>query len=347
MVKNLYRDDGFLNFRTVRDLGYPFTYLIGGRGTGKTYGGLSTSVADGLPFILMQRSQTQLDVINNPNFSPFKKINQNEGWHVITKAVTKNSSAFYHGETDKKGRTVPAGPPLGYTLALSTISNVRGFDGSDVELILFDEFIPEKNARTIRNEAETLMSAYETVARNRELEGRKPLQLFLMANALDLGNCHLLYSNLVGVLDRMERKGQEFYTDDKRGICVIRLADSPISEAKADTALYRMMGQGSDYTQMALSNTFAYEDRTDVRSRPLAEYSPAVTVGEITVYKHKSRRLYYVSTHRSGSPEIFAAGEMELARFRRAYAWLWTEIMERRVEFEDILSQTLLTKYLQ
>lgn len=344
---SFYLDTGYFDFRKAAALGYPWTWIIGGRGTGKTFGGLSTSVEDGIPFMLMQRKQSQLDVLNSPAFSPFKKINKVKGWQVIPKAVTKNSAAFYHSRQDQKGKTIIEGAPLGYTMALSTIGNVRGFDGSDVERMLFDEFIPEKTDRAIRNEAEALVAAYESISRNRELEGRKPLQFFGMANALDLGNCHLIYHGLVRVLEKMERTGQTLYTDDKRGICVINLGDSPISVQKQDTALYRMLGENTAYSQMALGNTFAFEDRDDVRSRPLAEYKPMVTVGEVTVYRHKSREAFYVSPHRSGSPATFGAGETDLARFRRRYGIeLWSALLDHRMEFEDFLSKTLLTKYL-
>lgn len=341
-----YLDTGFFDFRKAAALGYPWTWIIGGRGTGKSFGGLSTSVEDNVPFMLMQRKQSQLDVVNSPAFSPFKKINQKKGWNVQPKSVTKNCAAFYHSHTDKKGRIIMEGAPLGYTMALSTIGNVRGFDGSDVKRMLFDEFIPEKTDRAIRNEAEALVAAYETINRNRELEGEAPLQFFGMANALDLGNCHLVYHGLVRVLEKMERNGTTLYTDDRRGVCVIFLGDSPISEQKKDTALYKMLGENTAYSKMALGNSFAFEDRDDVRSRPLAEYRPEVTVGEITVYKHKSRPVYYVSPHRLGSPPTFGAGETDLARFRRNYSWLWTALLDHAIEFEDFLCKTLLTKYL-
>jgi hypothetical protein len=41
--------------------------------------------------------------------------------------------------------------PIGYTCALSTLSNMRGFDASDIQLLICDEFIPEKHERLLKN----------------------------------------------------------------------------------------------------------------------------------------------------------------------------------------------------
>ena len=46
-------------------------------------------------------------------------------------------------------------------MALSTVSNLRGFDMSDCTLLIYDEFIPEPHERPLKNEAAALFNAYE------------------------------------------------------------------------------------------------------------------------------------------------------------------------------------------
>ena len=341
----LYDNNGFLQFRAVRDMGYPFTFVIGGRGTGKTYGALRSSIEDGLPFAFMRRRQAQVDIINNPEFSPVRPVCRDTGMQITNRPIVKGISGFVRYELDEDGKQKIIGEPVGYTCALSTLANVRGFDASRLRLLLYDEFIPEKGERTLSNEADTLFNAYETMNRNRELTGDKPLQLVCMANANDLATPVLVSLKLLSRIDRMLETGSEVWTDDRRGIAVIMLQDSPISRAKNDTALYRLTA-GSEYAEMALDNRFAYEERGAIVSRPLAEYRPIVCVGEITVYKHKARGAFYVSTHRAGSPATFDTGDNELARFRRSFGWLWREFMEDNVEFESYLCQVLFTKYI-
>lgn len=342
-----YDKSGYLNFRKVRDIGMPFTLIIGGRGSGKTYGALKTSIEDDKIFAFMRRKQTQLDIINKPEFSPIKPVCRDTGWKYTMRPIAKGLSGFVPYEIGEDGKSeVISGPPVGYTCALSTIANLRGFDASEIDLLIYDEFIPEKAERPLQNEADALFNCYETFNRNRELQGRAPLQLICMANANDQTAPILESLRLIKRLDRMRKTGTEWYKDAQRGLALILLQDSPISAAKKETALYRLTS-GTDYAEMALDNKFAYEDRGEgeIVSRPLTEYRPIVEVGEITIYKHKSNGMYYVSGHRMGTPQHFAATETDLARFRRSYQWLAAAHLDGYVEFEDFLCRVLLTKY--
>ena len=340
---SFYDNNGYLDFRKVRDLGYPFNLIIGGRGSGKTYGALRSCVEDGRRFIFMRRKQIQLDIINKPEFSPIRPVCRDTGMQITMRSVAKGLSAFIPYQLEDGKETV-AGEPYGYTVALSTVANLRGFDASDVDIIIYDEFIPEKSERPLPHEADALFNAYETLNRNRELSGAPPLQLFCLANANDQTAPVLEHLRLIRRIDRMRKTGTELWTDKKRGLLLLMLRDSPISEAKADTALYRLTA-GSDYAQMALSNDFVYEDRGRIISRPLAEYKPIVSVGEITVYRHKSRSDYYVSGHRTGSPPTYGTGEAELERCRRSYPQLLDAHLDDVVEYEDYLCQVLYAKY--
>lgn len=340
----IYDNNGYLDFRSVRDEGYPFTFVVGGRGTGKTYGALRSSIEDCKVFAFMRRRQTQADMIAKPEFSPLIPVCIDTGWTITTRPIVKGISGFfpYHLE-DKKA--VLAAAPLGYILALSTLANVRGFDGSRIQLLLYDEFLPERGERCLPSEADTLLNAYETINRNRELTGSQPLQLVALANANDLGAPILQQLGLTRQLDRMAIKGRQVWTDDSRGILVLMLRDSPISAAKADTALYRLT-DGSDYSAMALQNAFAYEDRAGVDSRPLREYRPLVAIGELTIYSHKSRREFYASRHRSGGCREYGTTELQIKKFRADYGWLYRELMAGRLISEDYAAKTELNRYL-
>jgi len=339
---NLYLNNGYVDFRSIRDAGFPFTLIIGGRGTGKTYGALRSCVEDDVPFMFMRRRQTQVDIINKPEFSPIRPICRDTGEQITNRPLVRGISGFYRYEIED-GKEKITGQPLGFTCALSTLSNVRGFDASHVRMLIYDEFIPEKGERILPSESDTLFNAYETINRNRELAGNAPLQLVCMANANDLSTPVLSALGLIRRLDRMAKTGQEIYADVKRGLLVVLLHDSPISGAKGDTALYRLT-TGSEFADMALDNTFSYEDRGRIISRPLAEFRPLAAVGEICIYEHKSRRTIYVTTHTAGAPVTFGAGETELQRFRRAFGWLWREYMEDNIEFEEYLAQIIFCK---
>jgi hypothetical protein len=334
----IYLDSGYPDIRKLYALKVVFLLLYGGRGTGKTYGALEMAVADEIKFIYMRRTQTQCDLINKPEFSPFKSLNIDKGWSIGTKPISKYNAGFYNMED---GECV--GSPIGYTCALSTISNIRGFDASDVNLIIYDEFIPEKHERPLKNEGAAFMNAYETINRNRELKGKPPVKVMCLANANDLANPIFMELGLVRKANLMKRKNQEYSIDTNSGIALIDMFASPISVQKGGTALYRL-NRASNFARMALNNEFSGEEIGRIYPRPLAEYKPIVGVGEITIYQHKSNRLFYVSTHRTGSPPIYGTGDAERARFRRMYQWIWDEYMENNVEFEEYLCEILLTK---
>lgn len=350
----LYLDNGYLNIPGIRATGLPFIFCWGGRATGKTYGALQDAIDSGVKFGLMRRTQAQLDVISKPEFSPFKPLNADRGWNIGIVPLSKYNGGVYHMEAETKtvdgveqptGKQTPKGPPIGYTFALSTIANIRGFDGSDIDLLIYDEFIPEPHARPIKEEHEALLNAYETINRNRELKGKPPLQLLCLANANTLANPVFIGLNLVTKAERMNRNGQEYSVDEKRGIVMVNLCRSTISAQKRDTALYRLTGN-TQFSRMALSNDFSGEDeRGKIGSKPLREFRPIVAVGELCIYKHKSVELYFCSSHMSGSPPTFGVGDIERARFRKSYGWLWSAYLANKMEFEERICEILLTKY--
>ena len=50
---SIYLDNGYLNIEQILSYGLPFNFVVGGRGTGKTYGALKTAYEINIRFILM------------------------------------------------------------------------------------------------------------------------------------------------------------------------------------------------------------------------------------------------------------------------------------------------------
>ena len=332
-MSGLYLENGFFDFGEAVRRSTAFNFIIGGRGTGKTYGALKWCIESGKKFMFMRRLQKEADVISKDELSPFKVYGDMFGGVILCRPVSKYVTGVYKSVTDDDGNVIPSGAPIGYVCALSSIANLRGFDTSDIEIIVFDEFIPEKSSAKQKYLGDALLNAYETINRNRELFGKDPVKLFSLANSNDLGNDVFISLGLVNVVERMSRKKQEFYQDVERGVTVIMLTRSKISEKKKKTALYQLTS-GSEYEQMALGNDFAYDDRYNIRSRPIREYRPLFSWGGICCYEHKSRPEYYVAFHLSGSPELFT-GEVGRHECRRLYAGIWKAYYNGSVYFEN------------
>lgn len=333
----LYLPNGFVNMRSVIGCGCPFIIVMGGRGTGKTYGALEAVLQDRRPFVLMRRTDKQIGIITKPEFSPFAPINRSHGWNYGAYKIGRDQYGIAQLLEDGK----PDGEAIGFAIALSTFANVRGINADAVEIIIHDEVIPEKHEKAIKDEGDALLNAYETINRNRELQGRPPLIYLGMTNANRPDSPIFDALKISRQLERMQARHQTCSIMRDRGIALYNLADSPISQRKAQTALYQAT-QGSDFAKMAIENDYG-GDRSQVRPSPLAEYRPIVQIGQLCIYRHKSRRELYASTHVTGSPPVYGTDDMELRRFVRDHADIWRAQLERRVFYETYTDEIYLT----
>lgn len=335
----LFDDSGYLDMGSIITSGYPFIFIVGGRGIGKTYGALKYVYESGVFFMYMRRTQSQIELVNKVQFNPFNAINEDTGSNVQPRPFTKYNSVF------EKDADSESPQPVGYTAALSTMANMRSFDASAVKVLLYDEFIPEKHERPIKYEGTALLNAYESINRNRELKGRPPLIMCCMANAMDLANAVFIELGLVNIATKMNERGQRVYKDRKRGLLLINLDITPIGEKKQNTALYNLAGSGSEFSRMALDNDYSFEEIGRIKPQPLREYVPLVKVGEITVYQHKAERRYYIAEHKSGAPEEYGSGQADIARYKKRYYYLWTAYLDDDIYFQNYLTQVLFEKY--
>lgn len=332
---SLYLDNGYVNIDYVLSYDMPISLVVGGRGTGKTYGALQHSIKYERHITLMRRTQSQADLINKPEFSPINPVARDMGLECQVKTISKYNSSISIGEDPEHMRL------LGFTAALSTFSNLRGFDASGVDLIVYDEFIPEVHERPLKEEGAALLNVYETVNRNRELQGRKPLQMLLLSNANRLDSPVLAELDLINVVDRMNKKGQEEWINPQRGIALFVLQHSPISEKKADTAIYKV-SQNSKFSRMSLGNEFAFDDLADVRSINLAGWKLKAQLGPWYIYKKD--RLWYISAHGAGTPSrIYADTEIDKRRFIFENPSCRGRILQHKILYENYQAKRYLT----
>lgn len=286
---DFYTPDGWINADTIFNDSATFIVCTGGRGIGKTFGMLAGILERDLKFIYLRRTQSQIDTIKLAELNPFKAVNDALGYDIVSAPLGKYMGGFYHQNSEGK----PDGSPLGIAVALSTVSNVRGMSAEDYDIILFDEFIPEKHERPIKEEGTAFLNCMETVNRNRELQGRPAIKTVLLSNSNDLDSPILDSIGALKPLDEMIRKRQNYKSLYGGVLSIYRYLDSPISTRKKDTALYRVT-HSEDFASMALSNEFSKSNYENVRNRPINQYRPLVSIGDVTVYEHKSMNDYYI-----------------------------------------------------
>ena len=345
---NLYLENGYANIPEILKQPVSFSFCIGGRGTGKTYGALSFALdmacKTGQKFCLMRRTQSQLETIAKTETNPFKSIIRDRGYDWSCEPVTAGKSIFaYRKTTYEEGKAV-YGEVLGYAIALSTVSNLRGFDMTDVSLLIYDEFIPERHERALRGESDAFANCYETINRNREIQGQPALKVLCLANSNDFASPLMIGLNLVGQIEKMINKGQSVYINPQKSVGIYLLTDSPISGQKALTSLYKLM-QNTAFSDMAIGNAFDGSNDPDIVSVNLVEYKPLAAVGEVCIYKHKSEESYYVSMHTSGTVKRYSGDSIDMKRFFDTHKSVILAVIYGDVLYESHFAKALFIKY--
>lgn len=286
----------------------PVSIVIGGRGIGKTYSALSFLLEAGKKFLYLRNTDKQMSLCASAFGNPFKKVAGDMQRDVTMKAA---GEIYVVKEGDDT---------IGYGAALSTFENLRGVDLSDVEYVLFDEFI--ENRKLSFKQGSAFMNLYETINRNRELEGKPPLVCILLSNAQRLSNPILADLGLIPVIEDMIRNmvrlriTKEYY---------IELPESSVSAAKSETALYKLAA-GSRYADEALRNEFANDSFFNVGKKPLQEFRPVCALDDIYIYRHKSGPEIYCCRSRAEVREFNSSDHGPLfnrlygIRLRAAYA---------------------------
>ena len=302
-MAKLYTEEGWVNWPYIINQGAAFTMVVGARGVGKTYGLFKYCVENDRPFIYMRRLKSQLDQCATLDGNPFRKLNNDTG-RTIKPKRTQGGVLFLENE-----KVVALG------VALSTVANVRGFDYSNYDLIVFDEAIASDGERPIQHEFNAFLNFYETVNRNRELTGARATQAVLLGNANRLTNPFYSGWHFMKTALNMIRGRQMMWRNADGTRIMIQLMDSKISERKKDTALYKNASDG--FLTMALDNAFR-TDATSIRSMPIREFNHLVSIGDIGIYRHKSERLYYVSMLTNGDNQYEPYG-MSLKMFQNDF----------------------------
>ncbi len=340
-MSKIYTSDGWINIPGLLSYGMPFIFCTGGRGTGKTFGAFDYCISQNIPFLYMRRMKSEVDFLSASELNnPIAPNNELHGWNY-----TLQKQGNYMCEIVPQTEDGP-GKPVGAVISLSTVAKIRGFNGLQYRILIYDEFIPEPHSKRIKEESTAFLNAYETINRNRELFGLPPLVCLCLSNSNRLDNDLYMGLRLVSKVYDMKKRQQEISIMAERKTLLVNMERSPISEKKKETALYQMAA-GLDYGAMALDNAYIGDNDTQAaKSRPIREYKPLCNVGELSIYQHKGNGSYYVSTHLQKVGFTFGTGETDLKRFVCRFGWLWAVYIRGELEFESRICEYLFRRYM-
>ena len=327
-IPDLYTAGGFLNLPAVLQLGYTYTIIISMRGGGKTYGALKYCADNHERFIYFRRNMKSLKMCASPAFHIFRPINEHEG-HEVTAHFDNGLEIGYFSENDDL---------LGYAVNLSTFAGIRSIGSASslgVRWLIFDEFIPQADEVRRYDLFEAWRNAEETLVRNDAITGTEPRRL-LMANADTIRGDIVRGYRIDDLFMMMQENGIEAL-EAQPDMLLLRPGCEELVKLKQNTALYQV----SDDNGVMLHNTFRIDDRPMIGKKSLSEYKAVCVVHGICIYRHKTRKEYYVSETVSGKPKVYQEGDAALQRYKTdnpavARAWL-----RNRIRYETVHAQSV------
>lgn len=319
--------------------------IIGGRGTGKTYGTLKYVYENDIPFSFIKRTNEEVKIMcgsGDIDLSPFKPLNRDLLCDIRPKGMSKGIGAFYsylNGENNSL--------PIGYIFSMNAIGDIRGFDASNTDIMIFDEFIPASYSRCNHSEGIQLLDLYKTISRDREIRGKEPLKLIMLANAYRLYNPCTESLGITDDLAEMKASGES--VRHKNGILIHLLDDNEsFKERESSTAIMKSL-KDTSWGRFALNNDFAFDDTSYIRSKSIKGYTPVCgfIYNSIHYYLYERNQNYYICRSRAYNVEVYDFSRVG-DRDRFDFDWLpllKIAIQDDRITFSDYSSFNLIRNY--
>lgn len=321
------------------------------RGSGKTYSTLRYMVENKKTFIFLKRTIEDVKMLCASgdrygvdfDISPFVPLNRDFGWTIQPKMIMKGLAGFYFSNTDGK----PYGKPIGYCAALSAAKDIKGFDMSEADYLIFDEFIPKKYERINRKEGDQLLDIYMTVRRDRLSRGRPELVLICLANATSVNNPVFQIFDIVDDAVSMDVEQCEYKYLDNKKILLHKVSNDYAAEDQVSGIELAMTG--TEWGDMAFSGNFGYDDFTSVKRIRMKNYSPvcSYTYKKHTVYIYCKDGSYYATKSKANVKHHYdLSRENEQKKFYYDFVQdLRDETIEDRFIFEDYTMYDLIVNY--
>lgn len=337
--------------------GVHFYYLCGGRGIGKTYGGIDfirkISLGEFVidpdepeqKFIYLRRRNVETQAMASKEGNAFKKYNKGEKTEMFTDYnTTLGFGEIYDNTIIEEERGKPK--LLGYASSVSTFDNLTGIDFSDVVCIFYDECLPRnRNKAPIKGEGFVFLNMIETINRNRKMEGKQEVIVIMLSNPTDLSSPFLSQLVITPILNNMILRGQQTYTDYKRSLHIEKYVDHEVSEQKSEGVLYKF-AEPTGFNEEALSGDFVKNDLSIIEKINYTEYYPYLVLENICVYRHKSLEKWHISSKCMPAKYNFKVYERE--KFREVFYWKYkTLVIDRLITYDNFNTQTIFNEMIR
>lgn len=348
------KDEDYFHFNKYMYKLKRFNMFLGGRGIGKTYDACNDLIEkhellkEGRMFIYMRLTDAQIKTCKSAMGNPFKKWNSKKNRHIEL-CENVGSATMIRDMDDKK-------KCLGYACALSTIGNLRGIDGSDVDIIWLDEALQREPLKY--DAYKNFCDFYETINRSRELEGLEPVKVICTSNSQTLHSPLLAGFGLINELERVVRKSggkmdagevQENidgeFTKGSWYVCLLS-DDNAVTRAKKETDFYKNI-EGTDVYEESIGNKFANESFNLVGYRPLKGMKPFAMLDRVVFYKTTNGCIYMSNRQQKLPDEMKYTTKDTLPPFLYQFRTILLEAyLRNRLYYEDMAIKVFFDRHI-
>ena len=288
-----------------------FQVYIGARGTGKTFSALRGELNDRFTtekFIYLRNTEKEVQIATSTMGNAFKSLNKTFNVNIEGDYTGSLAYGEFFDRTDPENEAL-----IGYCFGLSTFAGARSVDLSDVDRIIFEEFIPEMHMRKMKNRGQAFLNFYETVTRNREILGAPPVKCILLANAINLKDEILAAVGATDEVQDMIMRGEKRRTIHERDLYIELVDTVGILDAKSKTALYQLADQ--DFVSDALKADF-HKERLYLIKKTFNQpsYNAILSFGDYCFYIAKDNSSMHIAKTGEKTKQHLLSTENHLLR---------------------------------
>ena len=219
-----------------------FNFIIGNRGSGKTYGAKKRAIKQfldkGHQFVYLRRFKEELDETAESYFNDI--IVNNEFPDVV---IEYRAGCYFVNDQ-----------LAGYSMALTKAKDYKSISYPLVYLIIFDEFLIEDNgySRYLKNEVKQFLNFYMSIDRYRGCT------VFFLANNVSMINPYTLFFDLhLPYGSNITRKGD---------VLLQLVQDEEFIKERKETRFGKLIA-GTDFEQYAIENKSMVDTKTFIMKK--------------------------------------------------------------------------------
>lgn len=241
----------YYSYQKLDSFGTHIIGVIGARGIGKTFGAkkkcCKAAKYDGKHFAWVRDTESACDKIRANNGADFFKDlahHWRNDFFDLSKCYIKQDVIFINGQY------------AGKLLALSTYYNNKGNVFDDIDIVVLDEFIPEKIQVNRGSRARQFLNTIESIGRT-----RNDFKVIILANALDLAD------DILDIFD-LNITGFGYYLNRDKDVCIHYAPNNPDFDLKHSKSIAGKLIKGTQFEAQIAQNVFDTNEITYFEKRP-------------------------------------------------------------------------------